>query len=472
MTRDDQRLSKALQKLHQKNKFANQEPGTVGKPNGTILITGKPHLIWVTTRRGSTIKAINLGVPTTLGFPVIVEKDRDDNWVVTTPDGTRASEFVGDGSKGIGDSPHSHRIGFGNEDLVEELRFEPGLVHPTDPESLSVYIEPFFYEYNDSQTFFAGGSIDLTSNRPATANSWAWVKVGINPTTNLPTATTGAEQLKSTPLTGSQLAAVTFAGKIALAGVKLRNSQSQISNYNDFKSSRSWFTKSTFASGAYLLLQPTSNVVINEAGSDIDIRIEGDTDPNLFTLDAGTDLLAFGGAVVAGLKTAIYGVLGVKAGGASATFARVGGRLNVNTSAAGNVGVGEDDLITYSVPAATVSTNGDTIKWRGAGTFATSINTKRLRAYLGASLLFDTGILSITLASDWSIEGEIIRTGATTQKAVTTFRSSDTGVTVAIDYTTPGETLANALTLKLTGEATTDNDIIQELLIVDWLPNA
>lgn len=468
----DARLFKAIQKVNEKAKFANEQPGTVGKPNGTIAITGKPHLIWVTTSRGNTIKAINLGVPATLGFPVIVEKDRDNNWIAKSPDGQRAAEFVGDAASGVGSAPHSHRIGFGNEDLVEELRFEPGLVHPTDPESLSVYIEPFFYEYNDTQTFFAGGIIDLTSNRPATANTWAWVKVGINPTTNLPTATTGTEQLKSVPLTGSQLAAVSFAGKIALAGVKLRNAQSQISNYNDFKSSRSWFAKSTFVSGAYLLLQPTANVVINEAGSDIDIRIEGDNDANLFTLDAGLDLIAIGGAVVAGIKAAIYGVFGVKAGGASATFARVGGRLNVNTTAVGNVGTGEDNLITYSIPAATVNTNGDTIKWRGAGTFANSVNTKRLRAYLGASLLFDTGVLAITLASDWSIEGEIIRTGATTQKAVTTLRSSDTGVTVAIDYTTPGETLANALTLKLTGEATADNDIVQELLVIDWIPNA
>lgn len=464
------KLMKAFNKLHLKTRYANEESGTVGKPNGTVLITGKPNLIWVTTARGATVKAINQGVPATAGYPCILERNRDNDWVATKGDGQRAVQFVGSGGGTGAVGPHSHRLGFGFDDYVEALRLEEGLVHPTDPVSLSVYIEPFPYTYNSTDQYFAGGTLDLTSNRPATANSWAWVKVGINPVTNTPIAVTGTAQLKSAPLTASQLASVAFSNYVPLMGIKVRNAQASISNIADFVSWR--LALGVIASSAYIPLQPTSNVVINDSGGDFDFVIEGDTDPLLFNLDAGLNLLAIGGAVVSGLKAAIYGVFGVKAGGSSATFARVGGRLNVNTTAVGNVLIGEDDLITYSVPAATLNTNGDAIEFRDAGTFAASLNNKRIRKYLGGSLIFDSGVLAITAATDWTLEGIIIRTGATTQKASCTLSTSNATLAAYSDYTTPAETLANALVLKLTGEGVTTDDIVQEFSAVDWMPNA
>lgn len=44
----------------------------------------------------------------------------------------------------------------------------------------------------------------------------------------------------------------------------------------------------------YLLLQPTANVVINEAGGDFTFRIESFTDPNLFSLGYVGDRIGFG----------------------------------------------------------------------------------------------------------------------------------------------------------------------------------
>jgi hypothetical protein len=43
-------------------------------------------------------------------------------------------------------------------------------------------------------------------------------------------------------------------------------------------------------------VQPTGNVVINESGGDFDLRIEGDTDINLFYLDAGNNRIGIGTA--------------------------------------------------------------------------------------------------------------------------------------------------------------------------------
>lgn len=154
----------------------------------------------------------------------------------------------------------------------------------------------------------------------------------------------------------------------------------------------------------------------------------------------------------------------VKAGSSSST-AKVGGTLTTSTTAVGNVGAGEDDLITYSVPASTLGTNLDYIEFDMGGTFAANANTKRVRIKFGATTLFDTTAL-IFNGVDWRAEGKIIRTGATTQKAICTFSSATTLLTQIADYTTPGETLSGAVTLKATGEATSNNDIVQEYLTV------
>lgn len=155
----------------------------------------------------------------------------------------------------------------------------------------------------------------------------------------------------------------------------------------------------------------------------------------------------------------------VKAG-SSTSNVKVGGTLKVDTTAVGNVGVGEDDLITYSVPASTLGTNGDFIEFDMAGTFAANANSKRVRIKFGATTLFDTTAL-IFNGVDWRAQGKIIRTGAATQKAICTFTTASTLLTQLTDYTTPAETLSGAVTLKATGEATSNNDVVQEFLTIE-----
>ena len=145
--------------------------------------------------------------------------------------------------------------------------------------------------------------------------------------------------------------------------------------------------------------------------------------------------------------------------------------LTVNTTTVGNVGTGEDDLRTYSVPAATLAVNGDHLAWEAAGTFAATANNKRVKVKFGATTLFDTGVLAITAAGDWQVNGLVIRTGAATQKNVARWSCTDAALPTATDYTTAAETLSGAVTLKLTGEATANNDIVQEIMIVRLLPN-
>ncbi len=143
----------------------------------------------------------------------------------------------------------------------------------------------------------------------------------------------------------------------------------------------------------------------------------------------------------------------------------VAGTLNVNTTGVGSVGVGEDDLITYSVAGNTLSTNGDYLTFEAAGTFATSINSKTLRVRFGSTLLFNTGALAVTTAADWSANGRIVRTSATTFSAFVELNTSSGTLMAYADYSTGTETLGNALVLKFTGEATADNDVTQQMMI-------
>lgn len=162
----------------------------------------------------------------------------------------------------------------------------------------------------------------------------------------------------------------------------------------------------------------------------------------------------------------------VKPGTASDT-AKVGGSMFVNATAIGNVGTGEDDLRSYSVPANTLATTLDRINFSASGTIASSVNAKRIKVKFGATTIFDTGAagIPISAAIDWVITGQVIRTGATTQKCFVTMNTNNATLASYADYATAAETLSGAVTLKLTAEAVSNDDVVQETMTVDWMPN-
>lgn len=166
--------------------------------------------------------------------------------------------------------------------------------------------------------------------------------------------------------------------------------------------------------------------------------------------------------------------LGTKAG-TSTSYAKVGGTLFSDTTTVGNVGAGEDDLSTYTLPANALVNSGDRILYQASGSFGASLNNKRLRVRFGTSgtsVTFDTGALAITAATEWVLAGEIIRVGGTSQKgygALTT--TSGTLAAYADLETALNQNLSGTVVVKLTGEATANNDVVQETFTVDYLPN-
>lgn len=157
----------------------------------------------------------------------------------------------------------------------------------------------------------------------------------------------------------------------------------------------------------------------------------------------------------------------LKRAGSGSAYARASGRINVNTTAVGNVGAGEDNLIVYTVPANTLLTNSDFLDFEFFGTFAANANNKRIKAYFGATVIFDSGAQAQNGGS-WKITGKIIRTGGSTQKVLVEATSSSTLFMNTTTYTATALTLSTTNDLKVTGEATSDNDIVNEALIVNW----
>ena len=148
----------------------------------------------------------------------------------------------------------------------------------------------------------------------------------------------------------------------------------------------------------------------------------------------------------------------------------VGGSLRVNTTDVGNVGTGVDDLMSFSVPAGTMSTNGDYIDFSFTFTFAANANNKTVRVVYGGTEIYNSTAQAQNGGS-MEVVGKIIRTGATTQKVIVSVSTDGTLYTDLANYTTAAETLSGAVTLKATGEATSNDDIVNTILTVKYYPN-
>jgi hypothetical protein len=159
--------------------------------------------------------------------------------------------------------------------------------------------------------------------------------------------------------------------------------------------------------------------------------------------------------------------------GTGSGVATLVGVAHVNTTAVGNVGAGEDDLMTYSLPANSLSANGKGVRVTAWGITANNANVKTYRFYFGTSSI--GYVLTSSITGVWRSEFTVFRTGPNTQDAA--FKISEVvnsaalaapkEAQVAIDA--DAETDTAAITIKVTGEATANNDIVQQGMLVEFL---
>ena len=178
------------------------------------------------------------------------------------------------------------------------------------------------------------------------------------------------------------------------------------------------------------------------------------------------------------LTTRLAAFLEVLGTGASAPT--LTGVLSTSVTAVGNVGTGEDDLITYSLPANSLASNGQTLRVHAWGTLAGNANAKTLKFYLGSTTGFSTTLVPFAtttalITGQWMLEALIVRTGNSTQSLVVRFTQLSGGtadirdIVMDRNIVSATETDTAAITVKCTGQATNDNDIVQSGMVVEGL---
>lgn len=231
--------------------------------------------------------------------------------------------------------------------------------------------------------------------------------------------------------------------------------------------------------GLSMLNSGSSAVVVNNSITRLtNLKLQGGTGAESYVA------VATGGGTVKwiwetnGIAKAYYGIhsdnlivtnSSTVGAGTSGSFARVGGVLHINRTSVGNNGTGEDNLQTFPVPANTLSTDLDTIRFRCAGGFASNGNTKQVKVYFGSTLLFATGALAFN-ASSWVLTAEITRDSNTTQLSNVQWTSDSTLLSGSAKVDAPNETLSGAVTFKVTGEGTSSLDIYQRTTVAELLP--
>ena len=144
-------------------------------------------------------------------------------------------------------------------------------------------------------------------------------------------------------------------------------------------------------------------------------------------------------------------------------------KANVNTTAVGNVTTGEDDLITYTLPASAFSAAGKGVQITAWGTSANNANAKTLKLYFGTSAIL-TNALTVSIAGVWRIEANVFSTGVDAQDYVAQLVTTGTAGVALNDIEAGSLTQDDGATIaiKCTGDATATNDIVQEGQLVTF----
>jgi hypothetical protein len=139
-------------------------------------------------------------------------------------------------------------------------------------------------------------------------------------------------------------------------------------------------------------------------------------------------------------------------------------RVHSVQSTVGNIGAGEDILASYTAPEGELFAQGMAYEIHFFGTTANTANAKTLRIRIieGANnTVLTAPALTVSEAGFWSLEAKLVRINTTQAKTwarTTTGPTAGAVVTQAV-ATSITATWANAVEIRITGEATSTDDI-------------
>jgi hypothetical protein len=181
-------------------------------------------------------------------------------------------------------------------------------------------------------------------------------------------------------------------------------------------------------------------------------------------------------ALLSGSQT-FTGLKNFTAGTGSQTYKPSGVILSgFDTTSCGTASLGngadttEDTLCTFTLPANTLATNGDALRYTIAWSHAANADVKLFKVYFGAtSMTLVNGAANNTKGQAQLV---VLRTGAATQ-TMFIVAAQQGGSVVTATQASPTETLSGTLVVKVTGQdtsASTANSVVLTSLIVEVLP--
>lgn len=240
---DERTFAKKLTTKLDTAKFRGIYRGVIGwdQGDGTVLLRSsdlRANEVYVTfnddTRQ--VVTALCLKVKRSVGINVLVERNVDGRWEVRGIDNEPAMQMFGEAAPDL-NVPDSASPSL-DKSIRSTFNLKEGRGRPLDNASMFVYIEPFHFD----DGYWPGGAIDLTSYRPATASTKAWVVVGLTTSTNTLTAFTGTEHSLAVTMDESLIPGDTTitAGVISLWAWVLANGQTTITPQTQNADVRYW----------------------------------------------------------------------------------------------------------------------------------------------------------------------------------------------------------------------------------------
>lgn len=163
-----------------------------------------------------------------------------------------------------------------------------------------------------------------------------------------------------------------------------------------------------------------------------------------------------------------------KVGSASSLRAGFGGVIANGHTSVGNVGSGEDTLLSYAVAANALSADGMEIVAVLSGVYAANGNNKTLKVKWNATTVLTLGPAAVNNGL-YHIEVRFKRISSSHVRPygwITTHNAAGSIVQAFVTRTTIATTFSGAVSLDVTGEATSNNDITLDDYGIFWRPAA
>ena len=148
-------------------------------------------------------------------------------------------------------------------------------------------------------------------------------------------------------------------------------------------------------------------------------------------------------------------------------------RLSSNVTPVGTgADTTEDNLMTYTLPAGTLASNGQGIRVTACGVGVSTADVTTLRCYFGSTAVV-TKVLEASQPNFWRVQFEVFRTGPATQICTGIIGNGVTANSTSTGTAAASETLSAIVHLGFTGQrASTSvaNSIQQLSMLVELIP--